>query len=137
MKIISWNVRVGRRSKRRLIKEKLVNSKADVVILQETKKDKIQRKLIGSIWGVRYTDWVSIPSNGSSGGILVMWKTKLVLVMEAVIGNFSVSIRFKQLMGWIGGCLEFMALIKLEREEFLEELAGLYGDGVLVVTSMW
>lgn len=83
MKTISWNVRgVGRRSKIRLIIEKLVYSKAGVVIIQETKKDEIQRKLIGSIWGVKYTDWVSIPSNGSSGGILVMWKTKSVVTPQ-------------------------------------------------------
>jgi exonuclease III len=129
MKIISWNVRgVGRRSKRRLIKEKLVNSKADVVILQETKKAEFQRKLIGSIWGVRYTDWVSIPSNGSSGGILVMWKTKSVSVMEAVIGNFSVSIKIQAINGrgwWLSGV--YGPNKTREREEFWEELAGLYG----------
>ncbi|KAK9902279.1 hypothetical protein M0R45_001786 [Rubus argutus] len=105
MKIISWNVKgLGSRSKRRVLKEKLVSSKADIVILQETKKEVIQRKLIGSIWGIRSSDWVSIPSNGRSGGILIMWKTKSVSVVEAVVGIFSISIKIKgmnELDWWI------------------------------------
>lgn len=129
MKIISWNVRgLGSRSKRRVLKEKLVNSKADVVILQETKKDVIQRKLIGSIWGIRYSDWVSIPSNGRSGGILIMWKTKSVSVVEAVVGIFSISIKIKGINGldwWISGVYGPNKVT--ERDDFWDELAGLYG----------
>lgn len=99
MKIISWNVRGVGRSKRKVIKDKLVNSQADVIILQVTKKGVIDRRLVSSIWGVRYTDWVSCPSDGSSGGILVMWKTKSVTVLEAIVGNFSVSIKIQATNG--------------------------------------
>ncbi|KAK9939072.1 hypothetical protein M0R45_015781 [Rubus argutus] len=129
MKIISWNVRgVGRRSKRRVIKDKLLNSKADVIIIQETKKEVIDRRLICSIWGVRYTDWVSCPSIGSSGGILVMWKTKSVSVLEALVGNFSVSIKIQANNGqiwWLSGV--YGPNKAREREDFWQELAGLYG----------
>ncbi|KAK9930230.1 hypothetical protein M0R45_027274 [Rubus argutus] len=129
MKIISWNIRgMGSRSKRRVIKEKILTSKADVVILQETKKEVIHRKLIGSIWGVRYTDWVSLPSLGSSGGILVMWKTNSISVMEAVIGIFSVSIKIQAINGqdwWLSGVYGPNKV--RDKDDFWEELAGVYG----------
>ncbi|KAK9942585.1 hypothetical protein M0R45_008239 [Rubus argutus] len=103
MKIISWNVRgVGRRSKRRVIKDKLLNSKADVIIIQETKKEVIDRRLICSIWGVRYTDWVSCPSNGSSGDSSKQWTN-----------------------WWLSGV--YGPNKAREREDFWQELAGLYG----------
>ncbi|KAK9943830.1 hypothetical protein M0R45_009426 [Rubus argutus] len=125
MKIISWNIRgMGSRSKRRVIKEKILTSKADVVILQETRKEVIHRKLIGT----RYTDWVSLPYFGSSGGILVMWKTKSISVMEAVIEIFSVSIKIQAINGqdwWLSGVYGPNKV--RDKDDFWEELAGLYG----------
>lgn len=73
MKILSWNVRgLGRKSKRRMIKNMLISCGADIVILQETKKVEIERTLVNSIWGFHHKDWVSIPAIGSSGGLVII-----------------------------------------------------------------
>ena len=50
MKIISWNVRgLGSSNKRRVIKDFLRLEKSDVVMIQETKKEKCDRRLVGSV----------------------------------------------------------------------------------------
>ncbi|KAK9934053.1 hypothetical protein M0R45_021214 [Rubus argutus] len=129
MRILSWNVRgLGSKKKRSVIKTLLTGSGADVVILQETKKTEIERRLIQSIWGGRYNDWVSIPAWGRSGGVVVIWNTKCVSVVESVIGAFSVSIKIKGLDGndwWLSGVYGPNSF--RERKLFWEELAGLYG----------
>ncbi|KAK9941489.1 hypothetical protein M0R45_018083 [Rubus argutus] len=131
MKIISWNIRgLGSKNKRRVIKEILVNKGADIVILQETKKVEVDRKLVSSIWGARYKNWTSIPSTGRTaraGGILIMWNTKFVFVIESVVGDFTISIKIRAVMGRIGGFREFMDLTMSENGQIFgkKELVSL------------
>ena len=74
MKIISWNVRgLGSSNKRRVIKDFLRLENPDVVMIQETKKEKCDRRLVGSVWTVRNKDWVILLACGASGGILFIW----------------------------------------------------------------
>ena len=57
MKIISWNVRgLGSSNKRRVIKDFLRLENPDVVMIQETKKEKCDRRFVGSVWTVRNKD---------------------------------------------------------------------------------
>ncbi|ONH99726.1 hypothetical protein PRUPE_6G046000 [Prunus persica] len=73
MKIISWNIRgLGSRRKRLVLKEQLVWLRPEIVILQETKKQAIDRRLVASVWGSRFRDWVCVPSTGRSGGIVII-----------------------------------------------------------------
>lgn len=59
MKIITWNIRgLGSRRKRMILKEQLVRLRPDIVILQETKKEVIDRRLVARVWGSRFRDWV-------------------------------------------------------------------------------
>lgn len=132
MKIISWNIRgLGSKNKRRVIKEMLVSKSADIVILQETKKVEVDRKLVGSIWGAKFKNWVSIPSTGRSGragGILIMWNTKIVSVLESVVGDFTVSIKIEGCNDqhwWLSGV--YGPNNVRERINFWEEVAGLFG----------
>lgn len=68
MKMVSWNVReVVSARKRGVIKETLTNP--DIVILQETKKEALNEKIICSVWKVRFRSWVALPSLGESGGV--------------------------------------------------------------------
>ncbi|KAL5575065.1 hypothetical protein UlMin_016764 [Ulmus minor] len=54
MKIVSWNVRgIGSCRKRGVIKENLLKMRHDFVVLQETKKEILEEKLVGSLWKAR------------------------------------------------------------------------------------
>lgn len=93
MKIISWNIRgLGGKQKRRLIKELLGIESPDLVVLQETKKEDINIKLMGSIWGSRFKEWSFLPSVGRSGGILIVWDVRVFRGIETVLGIYSVSV---------------------------------------------
>ena len=74
MKIISWNTRgLGSRNKRRVAKDFLRSENPDVVIIQETKKEKCDRRFVGSVWTVKNKEWVAFPACGASSGILIVW----------------------------------------------------------------
>ncbi|RVW24904.1 putative ribonuclease H protein [Vitis vinifera] len=61
----SWNVRgLGSRNKRRMVKDFLRSENPDVVMIQETKKEKCDRRFVGSVWTVRNKDWVALPASG-------------------------------------------------------------------------
>ena len=50
MKIINWNTRgLGSRNKRRVVKYFLRSENSDVVMIQETKKEKCDRRFVGSV----------------------------------------------------------------------------------------
>ncbi|RVX06414.1 hypothetical protein CK203_023560 [Vitis vinifera] len=86
----SCNVRgLGSRNKRRMIKDFLRSENPDVVMIQETKKENCDRRFVGSVWTVRNKDWVALPASGASGGILIIWDSKVLSREEVVIGSFS------------------------------------------------
>ncbi|BFG20710.1 hypothetical protein CerSpe_069840 [Prunus speciosa] len=129
MKIVSWNVRgLGDRKKRAVIKKVLKKCGAYIVMLQETKKMLIDRKLIGNIWGSKFREWICLPSIGSSGGILIVWNTKAVKVKESLLGSYTVSINCADSEGkewWLTGV--YGPNGSRERPLLWEELADLYG----------
>ncbi|RVW19142.1 Transposon TX1 uncharacterized 149 kDa protein [Vitis vinifera] len=129
MKIISWNVRgLGSSNKRRVIKDFLRLEKPDVVMIQETKKEKCDRRLVGSVWTVRNKDWVILPACGASGGILFIWDSKKLCKEEVVLGSFSISVKFA-LEGY--GPLWISAVYGPNspslRKDFWVELYDIYG----------
>ncbi|RVW45608.1 hypothetical protein CK203_091549 [Vitis vinifera] len=104
-----WNTRgLGSRNKRRVVKDFLSSKNLDVVMIQETKKMKCDRRFVGSVWTVRNKDWAAIPACGASDGILIIWDSKKLHSEEVVIGSFSVSVKF-DLVGcgsfWISAVL--------------------------------
>ena len=48
--------------------------------------------LIKSIWSSRDIGWEFVESLGASGGILTMWDSSLISVIEMIKGRFSLSI---------------------------------------------
>lgn len=127
MKIVSWNVRgVGRAGKRGVIKEVLRSIGPDIVILQETKKERLDDKVVGSLWKSRHRSWVALPSLGRSGGIVIIWDSRAVKVTECMIGNFSVTIKIEAEGGdwWLTGV--YGPNDYRIRKGFWEELFGLH-----------
>ena len=49
----------------------LCHENPDVVLLQETKRELCDRRLLGSVWKVSNKEWVVLPTSGASGGVAI------------------------------------------------------------------
>ena len=77
----------------------------DVVCLQETKLEGMDRQLICSLWSCPYIDWVALDADQTAGGILMMWDKRALEKLEVLVGQFSVSVRWQGLGdGFIWAC---------------------------------
>lgn len=129
MKIVSWNVRgIGARLKRAVVKDLLCRANPDIVILQETKLDSIDRRLVKSIWSSKRIGWMALDAQGSAGGILLMWREDRVTIKDSLLGRFSVSIECNlngSTEGWISGV--YGPCSSYGRKDFWRELYDLAG----------
>ncbi|RVW74640.1 hypothetical protein CK203_052072 [Vitis vinifera] len=67
-------------------------SHEDVVMIQETKKEKCDRRFVGSVWTARNKDWAALPACGASGGILIIWDAKKIEQGGALRKDFWVEL---------------------------------------------
>ena len=81
VKIISWNVRRLNEQDKRLRVRNLIRKWGPNVVIR-------------SLWGNQHVDWSYLGSCGASGGVLVMWDTRVVNKMEEAVERFSVSCKF-------------------------------------------
>ena len=87
-----WNVRrLGRASKRRVVKNAVVHSKCNVVCFQETKLEEINSRIISSSCGGRIDSWVYLGASGSAGVLLTTWNSKEVNGHPLHKGRFFIS----------------------------------------------
>jgi hypothetical protein len=94
-KLLSWNVRgLNEDDKRSRVENLLRKWKADI-ICQETKLECISNRIIRSLWGSHYADWCCVPSNGASGGILLMWDRRVAKKVGAYTGEFVATVSFR------------------------------------------
>ena len=75
-----------------------LNEQDNIVCLQETKMELINKCVICSLWGGQHVDWLYLGSVGASGGVLLMWDNRVVNKVEEVVGHFSVSCKFKNVV---------------------------------------
>jgi exonuclease III len=59
------------------IRDKIVESKCDIVCLQETKKEQFDSTFIRNICPQHFDSFTFKPSQGASGGILVCWNGRI------------------------------------------------------------
>ena len=85
----------GSYQKRRSIKKVICKEDPDLVVLQEVKKENVDRRFVGSVWRSRFKEWLLLPSIGRSWGTLLMWDTRRVKATNNLIGDFSISICMK------------------------------------------
>ena len=99
LRIVSWNVRgLNEQDKRLWVRNLIRKWKADIVCLQETKLELINKGVICSLWGGQHVDWLYLCSMGASGGVLLMWDNRVVDKVEEAVGHFSVSCKFKNVV---------------------------------------
>lgn len=78
--------------------------KADIIMLQETKKPVIDRKCFQTLSGSRNRDWIFTLADGSAGAMLIGWKKNQFELLFTEHGLFSLSVklldRSSGLTGW-------------------------------------
>jgi exonuclease III len=95
MKFLCWNIRgMNSTHKHNILHDLIVFHKINIVAIQETKKQDFTKKMLGSIAN-RFDIWVTLPSVGMSGGILVGCDSSQFLLEQAMIGSFSVTLMLK------------------------------------------
>jgi exonuclease III len=106
LKLLIWNVRgLNDPKKRVVLKNWLRKWKVDVVCLQETKLDKMDGRVIHSIWGNRFVGWEVLNAVNTASGVLLLWDKRVVDQVNSKVGIFSVSCRWKSLLNgfeWVG-----------------------------------
>ena len=87
LKLLSWNVRGLNDPKiREILRNWLRNWKVDVVCLQETKLDKVDWRLIQSIWGNRYVAWEVLNAVNTAGGVHLLWDKQVLELIDSTVG---------------------------------------------------
>ena len=106
LKLVSWNVRgLNDPKKRGILRNWLRKWKVDVVCLQETKLDRVDWRIIRSIWGNSFVDWVALDAISTAGGVLLLWDKRVLELVDSTVGQFSVSCCWKGLLDgfhWVG-----------------------------------
>lgn len=62
--------------------------KPDVVILQKTKMENVDREIMNSLCHFSSLGWSVLPSVGASRGILMFWNKEVVVCEESWVDNF-------------------------------------------------
>lgn len=103
-KVFCWNVGINSEWKWSTLRDKIVESKADIVCLQETKKESFDLNFIRKICPEGFDAFEFLPSNGASGGVITVWKSRLFEGNLLFRNEFGISIDFKSLLNgatWI------------------------------------
>jgi hypothetical protein len=88
MIVYSYNIRgLGGDVKRRRIKQLILSENVDFMAIQETKLEAISDSLCYSLWGGPNCDWAFLPSEGSSGGILSLWRKVNLSLFLPLLGK--------------------------------------------------
>ena len=130
LKLFSWNVRgANNPNKRNVIRNFIRSQRVDLVCLQETKLQKMSSTDARSIGVGRLAEWRAVEAEGSAGGILVFWDTRKLELVEAEIGQFSVTCMFKNVEdGFQWAFTGVYGPVKsCKRELFWEELGAVKG----------
>jgi hypothetical protein len=127
-KILSWNVRgINNPHKRDRVKFWLRQWQCDIVCLQETKLDTLDRRVIRSVWGNPYVDWAVLDAVGTAGGVLLMWDKRVVEKIDSFVGRFSVSCLWRGVCDgftWVGTGL-YGPTCDVTRHDLWAELRGI------------
>jgi len=71
------------------------STKADIVCLQETKMEHLSQRIVLSVLGSTFSHYISVPSVGASGGILVAWTHDLGPARSTRVDTYSASVQFQ------------------------------------------
>lgn len=70
-------------------------NKVSICSIQESKMEHVSESLIRSLWGNNGCEYTFVPSEGKSGGIIVLWNGSEVVMGDSLLGAFSLKIKFR------------------------------------------
>jgi exonuclease III len=83
LKIVIWNVRgLNARARRIAIRSLIATTDASIICFQETKLELIYSTIVLETLGSDFDDYVYLPADGTRGGILLAWRSKVVTITE-------------------------------------------------------
>ena len=93
--VLCWNVRgLNSEARQRAVRQKLDESQCVIACFQETKCDSFDFRSIRSFCPKRFDSFAFSPSEGASGGILVVWNSSVFWGTVVEIQQFAVVIQF-------------------------------------------
>lgn len=98
MNLLSLNMRGwGDRSKRRRLATNIHSGCFDFICIQETKREVVDEREVGVLWGAKPFKFIFHPSTGLSGGLLCSWVESGWAVSSTFNGEgfLGVSISFQ------------------------------------------
>ena len=78
-------------TKRKLIKIFLKTQKANMICIKETKWKCFSKGIIQSLASSRFMDRVASCSEGASGDMVILWDTRLVLLVDMEESSYTLS----------------------------------------------
>ena len=94
-RVLCWNVRgLNDKDKRLLIYNKIDESNCSVICLQETKCEDFDHAFIRTFCPKRFDRFVFSPSVGASGGLIVLWNSKVFEGQLLEITRSAIRISF-------------------------------------------
>lgn len=85
MKFISLNVRgMGEIGKKGWVKSIVNSEQPDIVGLQETKSGVVDECWVEDLWGGKGFGYSQLPAVGNSGGIIIIWDSRIFTCKEAI-----------------------------------------------------
>jgi endonuclease/exonuclease/phosphatase family metal-dependent hydrolase len=122
-----WNVRgLNGRARRNVVREFLVQHRASIVCLQETKLAAVCNAQASEVLGSMY-DYAFLPAVNVSGGIILGWHRERWTASQVNVGRFSLTARLTGSrpleVWWI--TVVYGPLLDHEKSEFLAELLRL------------
>lgn len=99
--IINWNVRgLNNPARRKVVRDLVSETRATIVMLQETKLEVVDAVLVTEILGQRFVDnFVVLPASGTRGGILMALDESHYKITQAEIGVHTVTARVAAVSG--------------------------------------
>ncbi|KAK2372032.1 DNA-(apurinic or apyrimidinic site) endonuclease [Trifolium repens] len=109
MKLISYNIRgLGGKAKKSDIRKIILQNSPDLVCIQETKAEKLDRRTCTSLWGSYEFDFVFKEADGRSGGLLTIWGLKSFKLISSVWSSLTFTLRVTLNLKWSAGMKYYM-----------------------------
>ena len=93
-KILIWNVHgLNARARHHVVRSLLDTIGASIVCLQETKIEFLCSSIVLDTLGSEFDDYTYLPTQGTRGGILLAWKSRVVSISDPLFPNNAISAR--------------------------------------------
>jgi exonuclease III len=93
--VLCWNIRgINAPSKWTAIQSKARETKCDIICLQETKRENFNSSYLRNFCSPDLDSFEFCPSNGSSGGTIIIWKSSRFLGQVVFQNQYAMSVEF-------------------------------------------